>query len=232
MKTLEEITTEIQQILKTKWERREGVVVPEADDVQLGNDAVELNATVLYADMADSTGLVLGYKDWFSAEIYKCYLRGACEIIKNNEGVVTAFDGDRVMAVYVGDMKNTSAAKTALQIKYLVKEVINPALEREYPDSAFRLEQSVGIDAGKLLVARTGVRGANDLVWVGRAANFAAKLCALREGVFSSFITEEVFNKLHETAKFGGDPKKLMWEKVIWSERGIPVYRSSWQWKP
>ena len=232
MKTLEEITIEIQQILKTQWARREGKVVPEADDVQLGNDAIELDATVLYADLADSTGLVLGYKDWFSAEVYKSYLRGACEIIKNNEGVVTAFDGDRVMAVYVGDLKNTNAAKTALQIKYLVKEVINPALQKEYPDSAFRLEQSVGIDTGKLLVARTGVRGANDLVWVGRAANFAAKLCSLREGVFASFITEEVFNKLNDTSKFGGDPKKLMWEKVIWSERGIPVYRSSWQWKP
>jgi len=74
------------------------------------------------------------------------------------------------MAVFIGDSKNSSAAKTALQIKFLTREIINPILKQAYPSSAFQLEQSVGVDTGKLLVARTGVRGANDLVWVGRAA--------------------------------------------------------------
>ena len=232
MKSHDDIKAEIEQILKTKWNRREGRAVPEAEDVLLGNDAVELDATVLYADLADSTGLVVGYRDWFAAEIYKAYLRGACEIIKNNSGTITAFDGDRVMAVYIGNGKNSAAAKTALQINYLAREIINPALKKEYPDSAFQMAQSVGIDSGKLLVARTGVRGANDLVWVGRAANYAAKLCALRDGSFNSFITEEVFNDLNESTKLGGDPKRSMWEKVTWTQRGIPVYRSTWQWKP
>ncbi len=230
MKSHDEIKAEVEQILKTKWERREGREVPEAEDVQLGNDAVELDATVLYADMADSTGLVIGYKDWFAAEVYKTYLIGACEIIKNNGGTITAFDGDRVMAVYIGGGKNSSATKTALQINHLSKEIINCALKKEYPDSSFQLEQSVGIDTGKLFVARTGVRGTNDLVWVGRAANYAAKLCSLREGNYSTFITQEVFNMLNDSTKYGGEPKQLMWEKVIWKQRGIPVYRSSWQW--
>ena len=39
-------------------------------------------------------------------------------------------------------------------------------------------KQSVGIDTSELFVARTGIRRANDLVWVGRAANHAAKLSA------------------------------------------------------
>lgn len=232
MKSHDDIKAEIEQILKTKWKRRSGQVVPTADSVELGNDAVELDATVLYADMADSTGLVIGYKDWFAAEVYKAYLRGACEIIKNNGGEITAFDGDRVMAVYIGGNKNTSAAKTALQMNYLSTKIINPALKSEYPNSAFKLEQAVGIDAGKLLVARTGVRGSNDLVWVGRAANYAAKLCSLRNGSYASFITEEVFSKMAKTSKFGGEQNQLMWNKVMWNERGIPVYQSSWHWKP
>jgi len=232
MKSHDEIKAEIEQILKTNWNRREGREVPEAEHIQLGNDAVELNATVLYADMADSTGLVVGYKDWFAAEVYKAYLRGACEIIKNNGGTITAFDGDRVMAVYTGDSKNSAAAKTALQIKYLSSEMVNSALKKEHPNSAFQLQQAVGIDTGELFVARTGVRGANDLVWVGRAANYAAKLCALREGLYNSFITEDVFNSLNEASKYGGEPKQLMWEKVMWTQQGIPIYRSSWHWKP
>src|SRR5436305_868835 len=83
-------------------------------------EAVELDATVLYADLADSTGLVQGYKDWFAAEVYKTYLMAASELIKNNDGTITAFDGDRVMGVFIGGSKNSSAARCALQINHFV----------------------------------------------------------------------------------------------------------------
>jgi class 3 adenylate cyclase len=232
MKTLAEIEAGLVEILKTQWKRRNGLKVPEAEDVQLGNDAVELEGTVLYADLEDSTGLVLGYKDWFAAETYKCYLMAACELIRNNGGTITAFDGDRVMAVFIGESKNSDAAKCALQISYVVQKVINVKIKEHYKDTSYQLSQAVGIDTSNLFVARTGIRGSNDLVWVGRAANYAAKLCGLREGAYNTYITEEVFNRLNEKSKYGGDPKRLMWEKVMWNERGIAVYRSSWRWNP
>ncbi len=232
MKKLSELKSLIDDILSTSWERRDGQKVPEAEDVRLGNDAVELDGTVLYADLADSTGLVEGHKDWFAAEVYKTYLLCSCELIKNNGGVITAFDGDRVMAVFVGDYKNSSAAKCALQINYLVTQVINPKIKDRYTNTSFELKQSVGIDTSKLFVARTGIRGANDLVWVGRAANYAAKLCSLRNGDYASFITSDVFNKLRHDIKYGGDPEQLMWNKFMWDERGITSYKSSWRWAP
>ncbi len=231
MALLEEIQEEVKEIFQTKWERRDGNAVPEPDDVQLGNDAVCFDGTVLYADLADSTALVKGFKDYFAAEVYKAYLVSACRLIRLNDGVITAFDGDRVMAVFIGDLKNSSAAKTALMINYVVKEVINKSIKEQYPKTEFQMQQVVGIDTGKLFIARTGIRGSNDLVWVGRAANFAAKLCALREGSYTSFITEDVFNALSDTSKNGGNPKRCMWEKVLWTSQGINVYRSSWHWK-
>lgn len=232
MAILEEIQEEVKEILKTNWERRDGNVVPEPDDVQLGNDAVCLDGTVLYADLADSTALVKGFKDHFAAEVYKAYLVSACRLIRLNEGVITAFDGDRVMAVFIGNFKNSSAAKTALMINYVVREVINKLIKEQYPKTEFQMQQAVGIDTSKLFIARTGIRGSNDLVWVGRAANYAAKLCALREGSYASYITEDVFNALSDTSKNGGNPKQCMWEKVTWTSQGINVYRSSWHWKP
>ena len=232
MKTLSELETGIVEILKTQWKKRSGLKVPEADDVRLGNDAVELEGTVLYADLEDSTGLVLGYKDWFAAEAYKCYLMAACELIRNNGGTITAFDGDRVMAVFIGESKNSDAARCALQINYIVQKVINVKIKEQFKDTSYQLSQAVGIDTSNLFIARTGIRGSNDLVWVGRAANYAAKLCSLREGNYNSYITEEAFNRLTEKSKYGGDPKSLMWEKVMWKEKGIAVYRSSWWWKP
>ena len=232
MKTLSEIKTGIVSILKTKWERRDGLKVPEAEDVQLGNDAVELEGTVLYADLEDSTGLVLDYKDWFAAKLYKCYLLVACELIRNNGGTITAFDGDRVMAVFIGQTKNSDAARCALQINYAVKKVINVKIAEHYKDTSYKLSQAVGIDTSNLFIARTGIKGFNDLVWVGRAANYAAKLCSLREGDYNTYITEEVFDRLTDKSKYGGNPTRLMWEKMMWQERGITVYRSSWWWNP
>ena len=80
------------------------------------------------------------------------------------------------------------------------------------------------------MIAKTGIRGSNDLVWVGRAANYAAKLCSLREATHSSYITEDVFNQLNEASKLGGSPKRIMWDKATWTETGLTIYRSSWWW--
>jgi class 3 adenylate cyclase len=230
--TTDEMTKEVRQILRTNWQRREGRKVPEAEDVQLGNDGVYLKGTVLYADLADSTELVNGYKDWFAAEVYKSYLICACRVIRNNGGTITAFDGDRVMATFIGDNKNTAAARCALQINFAAQNIVNKLLKEVFPNSAYQLRQSVGVDTSDLFVARTGIRGSNDLVWVGRAANYAAKLCSLREGSYASYITEDVFNSMSDPAKYGGNPKRLMWEKVMWNDQGIAIYRSNWWWQP
>ena len=95
------------------------------------------------------------------------------------------------MAVFIGDSKNTSAVRCGLKIKSAVEEIINPAIKAQYSND-FQLKQVVGIDTSKLLVARTGVRGANDLVWVGPAANYAAKLSSISEQPYSTFISAAV----------------------------------------
>jgi class 3 adenylate cyclase len=231
MITLKEILAEVKEAFEAKWEEREGRKVPEAEDLQLGNDAITLAGTVLYADLADSTGLVNNFKGWFAAEIYKAYLVGACRIIRNNGGEITAFDGDRVMAVFIGNYKNSSAAKTALHINAFVGE-LNAQIKLSYPKTGYVLRQSVGIDTSNLFVARTGIRNSNDLVWVGRAANYAAKLCALGDSTYPSHITEDVFTKLSDETKYdSSQPRKPMWEKLMWNEMGIVIYRSSWTWK-
>ena len=198
--TSKDILAEVNNIFSTRWSTRDGRKVPDADEVRLGNDAVSIDGTVLYADMADSTSLVNNCKDWFAAGVYKAYLVSACRIIRDNGGEITAFDGDRVMAVFTGNRKNNSAAKTALQINFIVKE-INKVIKSSY-NTAYQLSQTVGIDTSKLFIARTGIRNANDLVWVGRAANYAAKLCTLGDTNYPTHITESVYSALDEEAKF------------------------------
>ncbi len=229
MALVDDLQKEVGQIFKDTWKTREGTVVPDSEDIGLSNDAVKLDGTILYADLSDSTVLVDNYKAHFAAEIYKAYLHCAAKVIRAEDGVITAYDGDRIMAVYLGTSKNTSAARTALKINYAVSKIINPALKTQYPSTSYQVKQVVGIDTSSLWVARTGIRGSNDLVWVGRAANYAAKMAALSTD-YPSRITEAVYNMLNESLKYSQG--KSMWEKATWNDMGgMTIYRSTWRWK-
>jgi len=134
------------------------------------------------------------------------------------------------MGVFLGDVKNSAAARTALKINSAVLDIINPALLKQYSDTSYRLKHVVGVDTSALFVARTGVRNDNDLVWVGRAANYAAKLCAINEEN-TVFITEQVFDKLSDDSKYGGQNKVLMWKERQWTQmENKKIYSSNWKW--
>jgi class 3 adenylate cyclase len=231
MALIDDLKDGVGGIFAESWQHRGGRVVPDPEDLALGNEAVEFDrATVLYADLVGSTDLVDTKKWHFSAEVYKTYLYCAAKLIREEGGAVTAYDGDRVMGVFIGEMQSTPAARCALKINYAVQQIINPALKAQYPNSTYTVKQRVGIDTSPIRTARTGVRGGNDLVWIGRAANHAAKLAAL-SGDKSTWITEDVFKQLNKVAKYGGVNDTLMWDKYTWNAMGNQtIYGSDWWW--
>jgi class 3 adenylate cyclase len=232
MALADDLTKEVETIFKSRWEEREGREVPDPAKLKLSNDGLNLEATILYADMAGSTKLVNDKPPQFAAEVYKAFLTCSARLVRAHGGTITAYDGDRIMGVYIGDSKNTSAVKTALRINYAMEKIIKPALKATYPNSTYEPGHSVGIDTSKILVARIGVRNDNDLVWVGRAANYAAKLCSLRDGDYVSWITGDVYDAMHKDAKISVSGRD-MWEERVWKSQGdLRIYRSNWHWKP
>jgi class 3 adenylate cyclase len=225
----DELKEYVENTLRSQWTTRDGNVIPDPEDLALDNTAVRFErATVLYADLAGSTKMVDGYKWYFSGEIYKSYLYCASRLIRYEGGEITAYDGDRVMAIFVGKYQSSSAAKCALKINYIVREIINPAIKAQYSTNDFSITQCVGIDTSEVHAARTGVRGDNDLVWIGRAANYAAKLTEL-SAYGPTWITESVFNKLSNGTKFSNN--RSMWEKRSWTSMGNKtIYFSTWWW--
>ncbi len=231
MGLLGDLETHADDTFRTAWESREGRIVPAPKDLKLSNDAVVFDrATVIYADLTASTNMVdtIGWQA--SAEIYKSFLFCAGKIIRHHGGVITSYDGDRVMGLFIGKKQTTSAAKCALKINWAVKNVINPALNKQYSSNTFKVRQVVGIDTSRLRAARTGVRGDNDIVWVGRAANYAAKLTELKL-TERTWITSEGYARLAGEAKYSGDTKQAMWKKYSWTQQNdLPVYGSNWTW--
>lgn len=238
----EDIEKEVDSVISTAWADRDGRDVPAADDVALGNGAVKIRAAMLYADLAESTRIAMTLPPWMAAEIAKAFLATSCRIIRYHGGHIRSFDGDRVMGVFVGDDMCVRAAKAAMQIYWAVVYVLRPKFGN-YPTfkaSGLTISHGVGIDVGDVFVARTGIRRNNDLVWVGRAPNVAAKLASVRDRSYATYITHAAFAELNADTywKNSGDPsaRELMWESWTWPE--IPsgmqkeIYRSRWTWRP
>lgn len=217
------------EVFRSAWQKREGQRVPDDDSkLSLKNEAIEIQGTVLYADMAASTDMVDKKTAEFSAEIYKTFLYCAAKIIRAEGGAITAYDGDRIMAVFIGDSKNTNAVRAGLKINWAVLHVVQPQMKAIYKESSFTLTHATGIDTSRLLIAKTGVRGANDLVWVGRAANHAAKLSSLSAGY--TYISKDVYDVMNKSVKLSSDGKP-MWEARTWTAmRSMSIYRSNWWW--
>jgi class 3 adenylate cyclase len=163
----------------------------------------------------------------------KAFLYCASRIVRANDGTITNFDGDRVMAVFVGGSKNSNAGRVALKINYAVKEIVRPKAEKKFPSIAskgFVISHASGADTGKVLAVRAGMRGANDLIWIGRPPGLAAKLSSVREDPYRSFITADVYGLLANDVKHTDG--KAMWQVRAGTVGGQTIYRSSWHWKP
>lgn len=226
----EDLTNDVAAIFRSAWDVTEKQSIPLATDLRLGNHAGHFEEmTVLYADLDGSTAMVDKLSWSISAEVYKAYLHCAAKLIKDEGGTITAYDGDRIMAVFIGHSKNTSAVRCALKINTLVNDVINPTFRTMYGWSDLTIGHSIGIDASEIHAARIGVKNDNDIVWVGRAANHAAKLTTLPD--YPIWITDDVYRNMNDSLRTYAGSGLQAWEARNWlAMNNRVVYRTSAQW--
>jgi adenylate cyclase len=233
MAIADDLTNDINSVLSQAWEIRDGTTVPTTETVVLTGGGVKLTVTMLYADLADSTELAM-WDRRVTARICKAFLACSTRLIKARGGEVRSFDGDRVMGVFLGDSKHTSAVKCALQINWMFLNLLKPKFASKYDDignGTYNLMHCVGIDTSEVLVVRTGIRNNNDLIWVGQAPNVAAKLSAIRDAPYYSFITGTIYDHMADEVKTSNNQN--MWEERNWTSGLMKrVFRSSWTWKP
>lgn len=118
------------------------------------------------------------------------------------------------MAIFTCTSKNTCAVRAAMKINYAIEKIIRPAIAEQYPNTNFTLQHFIGIDTSQLRTARIGVGGDNDLLWIGPAARYAAKLTNLSDKPL--WITKAVYDVIHKDVKQSGDGFEI-WEKRIWT---------------
>ncbi|MBY3514206.1 adenylate/guanylate cyclase domain-containing protein [Rhizobium leguminosarum] len=212
-----------------KWTVRDGTTVPEPADLKLSNDTVHFKrATILYADLDGSTDLV-EKKNWmFAGEVYKTFLYATSRLIRRHGGTIVSYDGDRAMGIFISDTQSNDAVSCALEVNYAIKNIVQSEIQKGWKTD-FKIRHVVGIDTSEIRAARTGVRGDNDIVWIGNAANLAAKLTALSADN-STWITKRVYDYLKDGQKLGSRGENI-WKKWSWSQHNNDEIYSTTYWR-
>ena len=223
----------VTRIIDTPFDTRHANVVPTTDTVKLKDGGVYVDAVYLYCDMADSTGMAARFTEEAAARIVRSFLSVVVRILKHHEGEVRSYDGDRVMAIFMGADAPDRAARAALEIKWTVDEVVHPALfdRLEEYDEGWTLKNRTGIDVGEAFIVRAGVRDNNDLVSIGEAPNIAAKLSDLKIG--RTMITDQLWDQLSYSVCFSRTKDRAMWSEPADQDVGgqtISVRHSNWGW--
>ncbi|MDC7806380.1 adenylate/guanylate cyclase domain-containing protein [Luteimonas sp BLCC-B24] len=170
-----DLIDEVASIAVAPWQITQGRVVPDLDGLTRGNVGKLISACILYADLSKSTEMVGRVRREVAASYYKAFLSAAAKLIRHNGGEIRAYDGDRVMGIFIGDGKEDRAVRCGLNLKHIMDMIVNPTFAAVWSDHQ-PLLYTVGIDTGEVLACKAGVRNDSDLVWIGDAANYAAKL--------------------------------------------------------
>lgn len=214
----EDIEGWVDDHLNNTFDVRVGTVVPTTENVS-SKQAVELDAAFLYADLAGSSDLAR-YCPWeTTAKVIRAFLDTSTRLIRAYGGEIRSFDGDRVMGVFVGQTPRTNATKCAREIFYTVEYILGPKASRKFQSISknnIKVKCGVGVDYGKSRAVRAGIRNSNDLIWIGRPPNMAAKMSDIRKYPFCVYIHADVYGVL-------GDADKFVSGKNIWEERNYAL---------
>jgi class 3 adenylate cyclase len=149
-------------------------------------DAKLVDATYLYSDIIDSSGLVRAAASRQEvASVMSAFLKVAVRILRAHDGHIRSFDGDRVMAVFAGARRQTRAVHAAMGIEYAVGELLDPKVQSTFASlraARWHLRSMTGIASSEALLVRAGIRNNSDLLSVGAGPNLAAKLSDIRDG--------------------------------------------------
>jgi class 3 adenylate cyclase len=175
---------------------RDITFIPCKTDFNDYNGIYNLNGVALFADFGGTTNLIDSYDKVFSSWLIKSYLTIVAHIVKHAGGIITAFEGDGVMTIFMGDTKENDAVKCAFQIHWVVVNIIQPQIDILFPELKYKMGHVIGIDSSDLSAVKTDVWDHYDLLWIGRAANYAANFTRINEEEFSTYITSSVYSNL------------------------------------
>lgn len=224
MNLLSEIEKKTQDYLVGDYETYVPRGVPNPEDIPLGNRAAQLETTALFVDVRQSSDITNVFRRQTAAKMMKAYFDGAVRVINANEGAVRSFNGDGMLALFVGNSRSNNAVKAAMQLKWFVRDVLSPRFEKFFLrkkdalGNALDFNVGCGLDEGTVFAVRVGIKGTNDVSWVGRCTNTSSKLSNIAQPPKNVLITRAVYKRLNDDRKYSEGT--LMWSNESFYEMG------------
>jgi len=193
MATNQETLDKIKEYLNASYEKTETSIVPKKSDLTFGNTVKIIKHTkVFYIDMRKSRKILSDATDFWSIKIHKSFLKAVTHCIEKRDGHIRSFNGDGILAFFVGDNAASKAVRAALDIKGFVNE-INDILKNNDKN---KIDFGIGIAQGEVMVAKSGKAGDDqtkqDLIWIGIALYVAVELSEIGKSPKNIWISHNV----------------------------------------
>lgn len=237
MSLKKELQQKVTNYLTGNYDTYEPSAVPEPKDIPLGNEAAHLEATALFIDMRQSSNIANAFRLQTAAKMIKGYFDGAVRIIRENDGQVKSFNGDGMLALFVGDQRFHYAVRAAMEVEWFVGNILQPKLNRYFENNRVAMGQALsfeigcGLDDSSIFAVKVGIRGTNDVAWVGKGTNTAAKLASRVSQPDNIAITQAVYDRLDRNYQYDSGGTH-MWSEESFEDIGglTRAIRTSQYW--
>lgn len=219
MATNQEAKQKIKEYLEQSYIQEETRVVPKITDLTFGNTTKKIkHAVVLYVDMRKSKKILSDASTFWSVKIHKGFLSALTHCVERREGHMRSFNGDGIMAFFVGENAASRAVRAAMDTKGFVL-TINEMLKGQKINP---IDFGIGIGQGEIMVAKSGKAGDDftkqDLIWVGIPVYVAIELSEFGESPENIWISHNVRSSIEKEDYLGvvytdNTKKTSMWKQ-------------------
>ena len=220
-----DITERIDAYIQNNYSITSTRRIPSAEDLSYLNSGRTIESPILYADLRDSSGMTERHRRPTTAKIFKSFLYAMARIARNHGGEIRSYDGDRVMVIFPSSRPDENVAcdvavQTGMEMAWFFDEVLRRKL-RGYDSS---LDCGIGIAFSTMLAVRAGLSrnpDNNDIVFIGRAANLAAKLSDKAKRPNYIWIDHETYRRLDDVWKYDDPLVSRRNRRPMWKPRTL-----------
>jgi adenylate cyclase len=204
---IDEIETDVQDVINTEFEYTDTVFVPNANDTALSYErnklkkGKKLKTCVLYVDIRNSVALNDSHRSKTMGRVYTAFTKAVIKAAREHNGHTRNIIGDRVMIVFPEDKCFVNALKCAITINHIANKILNVKFV------GVNFKCGIGIDYGELKIIKVGIQrngteGPENkgLVWAGYPANIASRLTDMGNKTITETYYEVIRNPINPRA--------------------------------
>ena len=191
---------------------KEVVSRADAGELRLGGEQKEVS--VLFADIRNFTQISERLSPEATVQMLNTYLSVVVDTVVQNNGIVSKFGGDNVMAVWNAPQSQPEHASLAVKAAWEAQQKI---AELQRSDSKLPPVQfGIGVNTGVALAGNVGSVGRAEYTVIGDSVNIASRICGSTPGG-EVWISAETYNQTKDYL----EAEEL--EPQIFKGKAIPI---------